>query len=145
MVDLGMREKVHFIFDEQLHASDRVQAVWSKIIEIIHDDLRPLIGGRPSHRNDKEVLPLQAADLLAWHVRRWYDEKQSGGNFQSPVLDVMKTMPQWGAIISGNYLDDILAEARGIGRLRQKISTFFADEKIRQQIREALTASAPLS
>jgi hypothetical protein len=72
MVDVGMREKVHFIFDEQLHASDRVQAVWSKLTEIIYDDLRPLIGGRPSHRNDKEVLPLQGADLLAWHVRQNY-------------------------------------------------------------------------
>ena len=31
---------------------------------------RSLIGACPRHENEKFVLPLQAADMLAWHIRR---------------------------------------------------------------------------
>ena len=31
---------------------------------------RTLIGACPRHENEKFVLPLQAADMLAWHIRR---------------------------------------------------------------------------
>jgi hypothetical protein len=72
MVSCGVRDTIDFIFDEQLHLSDAVQAIYGTVIANLSADLSVLVGGRPIHGTDRKYLPLQAADLLAWHIRRWY-------------------------------------------------------------------------
>jgi hypothetical protein len=42
--------------------------------------IRPFIGARPRFEKDGDFPPLQAADLLAWWIRRW----ESGGDFDIP-------------------------------------------------------------
>jgi uncharacterized protein DUF3800 len=63
------RERLEFIFDEGM--------LNAKLFEVAFDDMMislprkatDLIGRRPRMENDKLFVPLQAADLLAWHVR----------------------------------------------------------------------------
>lgn len=38
------------------------------------DQIAKRFGSTPRFEDDKEFLPLQAADFLAWWVRKWHDE-----------------------------------------------------------------------
>jgi len=62
-----------FIFDEQGKIGQDAVAIWDVMNELVKANaaqgLRRL-GKRPVFADDKLFLPLQAADLYAWHVRR---------------------------------------------------------------------------
>ncbi len=73
-----------FIFDEQGSESDWVQKAWSFAVKALPEGFGSLIGEKPRHRNDRTFLPLQAADLFAWHVRRCYAEQSRGKEFSDP-------------------------------------------------------------
>lgn len=66
----GNPESTDFVFDEQgkigLEAVQWYGAFKSRAAE----HLQPMLGSSPIFRDDKKVLPLQAADMLAWHQRR---------------------------------------------------------------------------
>jgi hypothetical protein len=64
---LGIGEPADFFFDtedEELNAL----AGW-RYFKASHPELRGVTGEGPAFRNDKKVLPLQAADLYAWWTR----------------------------------------------------------------------------
>ncbi len=83
-LDLEHEEySIDFIFDEQRHLSDLLQANWTHF----HNSLLPRRNrhvSRPQHQNNKNFPPLQAADLLAWHIRNWYAEREEGKPFSGP-------------------------------------------------------------
>ena len=74
----SLDEPVDFIFDEQMEKSTLVQNGYDSFVKFAPDSVKRLLGGRPIHRDDKQLLPLQAADLVAWITRRYYDEKARG-------------------------------------------------------------------
>jgi hypothetical protein len=115
---LGIKEAVDFIFDEQLRLSDDVHAQWGEITQAIaRSKLAPHLGSDPMHRNDKTCLPLQAADLLAWHIRRWHDADAKGQAFESDALTELRRIPRWGSVNSKASIEAMIAE----GRMRQRI------------------------
>jgi hypothetical protein len=69
----GMSEPVEFVFDsDQTHERGframlpelpRMQSIGGKLVSVTRDD-------------DKVALPLQAADLLAWQIRRFFSVKE---------------------------------------------------------------------
>ncbi len=77
---LGIDEAVELIIDEQMHAKDQVMEAWSffKSDEKTASFLKQTLQGDPIYRDDKNTLPLQAADIHAWWVRRRFEAKMSG-------------------------------------------------------------------
>lgn len=77
---MGMTSPVEYVFDEQGEIGEDA-ALWHRHIKSWQTpELAAQIGGTPKFEDDKKVLPLQAADMLAWHVRRRKerpDEKRS--------------------------------------------------------------------
>jgi hypothetical protein len=72
-----------FIFDEQeLQGEDALWA-YEYSRETQPKPIRDLLGTRPIFADDKTVYPLQAADILAWHVRRQAETGDTNG-FQVP-------------------------------------------------------------
>jgi Protein of unknown function (DUF3800) len=73
---LGIHEPCDYIFDEQEGFSDELCRNWSdfkrQIDESKRSDIAKFIGSRPIFRDEKKFLPLQAADLYAWQVRRHF-------------------------------------------------------------------------
>lgn len=63
-----------FVFDEQGAFSQEALAWWpnfkSGIDRLSKSDLPRYVGSPPIFRNDREFLPLQAADLYAWQIRQ---------------------------------------------------------------------------
>jgi Protein of unknown function (DUF3800) len=65
-------EKIDFIFDDQSQKKIIYEA-WDAYMASKEPDVRKQFGSTPRFENDNEFMPLQAADLWAWWVRKWYE------------------------------------------------------------------------
>jgi hypothetical protein len=71
--DDGVTLPVDYVFDEQGPVGAEA-AIWYEDIKSQQTpELARLMGSSPKFENDEFVLPLQAADMLAWHIRRHKD------------------------------------------------------------------------
>lgn len=75
----GFMTPVDFVFDEQGGIGEESALFYNWIKETQDPEVSALMGARPIFRDDKKMLPLQAADLLAWHVRRWREGVDAPG------------------------------------------------------------------
>lgn len=66
-------ERIDFYFDNQAE-KNAVVAMWDSYIKERPEETRLYYGATPRFEDDEEFLPLQAADLWAWCVRKWYTE-----------------------------------------------------------------------
>jgi len=84
-VSMGHTLPIDFIFDEH-GAIGAEAAVWYEAIKSMQSpEVSRVLGSSPIFRDDVKVLPLQAADLLAWHLRRMRERRNQ--NEQRPVVD----------------------------------------------------------
>jgi hypothetical protein len=65
---------IEFIFDEQEGEGEQAKQIYQVIRMLQPRSVRKVLSKEPVFRNDKEVVPLQAADMLAWHIRRAFEE-----------------------------------------------------------------------
>ena len=70
---LGLLDPIDFIFDEQSEKTPILQ-FWDWMKVFMRPELRKRIGSTPIFREDEKFMPLQAADLYAWWVRKWQGE-----------------------------------------------------------------------
>jgi len=88
-----VNEPVDFIFDKQLHQSDVVKSAYNLFLHHTPDQYRALIGACPRHEDDKKALPLQAADMLAWHIRREQAD-QGTSRLETPAWEIFDVRQQ---------------------------------------------------
>jgi hypothetical protein len=69
----GASVPIEFIFDQQHGVGEDFQFFFESLKEGLARGPRSLIHGVPAFKDDRECLPLQAADMLAWHIRREHD------------------------------------------------------------------------
>jgi hypothetical protein len=86
-------EKVEFIFDYGVVARRNLEQAYAQLLKGLGKDAA-LIEREPVFRDDRSFPPLQAADLLAWHVRREHDERAKGRILQSPVWDALSRIDE---------------------------------------------------
>ena len=75
---LKLDDAIDFIFDDQIDKKHRLIAAWDSFKKMGHPTFKHLMGDTPAFRDDKNVLPLQAADLHAWLVRKRWDDYATG-------------------------------------------------------------------
>jgi hypothetical protein len=87
------REEIELIFDQGAIGRERaIQAAYEGMKGSIPEDTMDLLVGRLRFEDDKRCLPLQAADLLAWNVRRDYVEQLTKGTrWDSPTWTELRT------------------------------------------------------
>lgn len=73
---LPLDQKIDFIFDERAEKRPILDA-WEEYLEKRDEGRRELYGATPRFEDDRDFLPLQAADLWAWWVREWYEWENS--------------------------------------------------------------------
>jgi hypothetical protein len=66
----GISIPVDFVFDNENDVGNEALLWYPAIKAMAPKKIQPVIGATPEFRDDEEVLPLQAADLVAWHKRR---------------------------------------------------------------------------
>ncbi len=64
---------VDFVFDEQGRVGVEAALWYGTLRATLPSHIRKLLGNRPIFRSDDQLIPLQAADCLAWHLRRGRD------------------------------------------------------------------------
>jgi len=110
----GFNEPMDFIFDEQNEESDHLQSIFSEVRDMLPDEFRSRVGNRPIHVSDHDYPPLQAADILAWSLRRVYhriDSRESPDEF---LKDVFETVPIEKIYWTKQKLDDLYRGAKEI-------------------------------
>jgi len=70
---LPRNEQIEFIFDEQSQKRIILPA-WNSFLQSRTPETLRLFGAPPRFENDRDFLPLQAADLWAWWTRQWYED-----------------------------------------------------------------------
>ncbi len=63
-------EPVEFVFDNQGPEELKALSWYAGLVEAVPEPYKTIMANTPVFRNDRDILPLQAADMLAWHVRR---------------------------------------------------------------------------
>ncbi|WP_157182377.1 DUF3800 domain-containing protein [Methylobacterium sp. WSM2598] len=66
---------LEFIFDTQPDKDKFILTNWDTIMSTFPPRARSIISGHPVFRDEKLVLPLQAADLHAWWARHYVSQK----------------------------------------------------------------------
>lgn len=69
----GFDGKVDFIFDEQSGVSADIGLFFEYMCRNLPPGARKIIARVPQFGSDKDMLPLQAADMIAWHLRREHE------------------------------------------------------------------------
>lgn len=72
--------QVDFVFDEQGALGHLAAEQFDWLVGTLPTHLAKYVAGRPIHRDDEKVLPLQAAHTLAWLIRRYADENNLTGD-----------------------------------------------------------------
>jgi hypothetical protein len=74
-------ERVNFIFDRQLEKEAIIREMFAEFAKMPGRELEPVgLPPTPNFEDDKETPALQAADLLAWHIRRRFADADSGAS-----------------------------------------------------------------
>lgn len=72
--ELGLSDRASFVFDRQLEHETALRESFVAMKMNMQPELEGFLADDPRHADDKDELPLQAADMVAWHVRRsWKD------------------------------------------------------------------------
>jgi hypothetical protein len=114
-------EKCDFIFDEQgslgadaVHHWDNYSKMPEASLGTTTNLFAGYAGNRPAFQDEKAVLPLQAADLYAWQVRRNYVEK---GRTPRPALFVLERIVSFEMDLSDEMMRNI---SQGLVEIRER-------------------------
>jgi Protein of unknown function (DUF3800) len=113
---------IDFIFDNQEGLGEEVRFIYKCIRDIQPKTVRDMLSVDPLFRDDKQVLPLQAADMLAWHVRRQYESGEKDKWFVPDYLSV-DDRPHFGGDIDATHLRafaEKYSKVRGAEKLRSR-------------------------
>ena len=83
----GGNVPIEFIFDTQDGVDIDVQLWFEAMKTNLPRKVQKLISGTPTFRNDRDVVQLQAADMLVWHLRR---EHENHDGETLPVLELLR-------------------------------------------------------
>jgi hypothetical protein len=85
--------KIDFVFDQQsLGFSRRGTLLHEGWWDVLTESCSDVLGEIEFH-DDKQVLPLQAADMIAWHLRRHGAAILSGRCEDRPAADILGDVP----------------------------------------------------
>jgi hypothetical protein len=112
---------IDFIFDDQGTVGTEAM-LWYQVIKFdLHAEWQGYMGSTPIFRDDKAMLPLQAADMLAWHIRRSREARYTAEN--RPLLQQLLGIEHVEVEITRDVLQALatkMARVPGVSELRHK-------------------------
>jgi hypothetical protein len=109
-------EETDFDFDEQGGAGKFCLSTYDTLKTALSEnapDFRKMMGRLPIMLDDKKVLPLQAADLFAWAMRRYRDKDADDLKWRW-VIERLAPHVAWGMGYDANSFRFLLAEKKRI-------------------------------
>jgi len=136
----GITTPADFIFDEKGDIGLEALLWYSFIKKIARPGVQKLMGATPIFRNDEQILPLQAADLVAWHKRR---QKEFGVNNPETAATMrINELPGGESHITREALELMasrIAELPGMAEARSKPSYY---KQLKQEARKNMRRKA---
>lgn len=90
---MGIKERCDFIFDKQHGYEKRAAELYCSLLDDNKREFpkshRSYIGSKPRWEDDKEYLPIQAADMVAWLLRRYKNYKNTGKVSQQALKNLL--------------------------------------------------------
>ena len=108
-----------YIFDEKGDIGYEALIWYPAMKQFAPKDIRAFMGSAPSFKSDRDILPLQAADLIAWHKRR----KKEVGGLDPEVAASMRVdeLPGAEAYISREVLKDMARKLSKVPHVKEFI------------------------
>jgi hypothetical protein len=101
---------VDFIFDEQGAAESKCLKWYHPLKDKVAEPHKTMMSNTPQFKDDRQVMPLQAADMLAWHLRREYqfpDEERPTAGLLNPEGMLVR-------VIGRNSLEELVEMSKRI-------------------------------
>lgn len=105
---VGSDDTADWIFDEQGKIGDEAVAWYRFIKEHARPNLKRRLGSTPIFRDDEKVLPLKAADLFAWQIRKHLSEEQPKGVAHNEILDLFLAKYGVSSQMTGPHLEEFI-------------------------------------
>ena len=145
------RDRCDLIFDQQLGFQIEAMQWWALFQQEATDASKASItrymGSPPVFKNDKEILPLQAADLYAWHHRRHIEDTRKLYVPEEKVLRALDAVPQFQVPMSDELLGQLRVylarSADRFAEINPTVPFLPAGKKARRRTRRAIQASPP--
>lgn len=110
---LGERKTVDFIFDSSEDLPYKILPSFNAMMWSFPESWKQLLVGLPKFENDIGLPPLQAADMLAWHIRRKY-EGNYPSEYQGIIAKIILNNPHYFYHFDNDKLDDLAAAVSDI-------------------------------
>lgn len=81
---MDIHERVDFIFDEQVMEKGIILENWDYATANVEPGEQEFVSKTPAFRNDRDFLPLQAADLCAWLQRNSWEAQNGHAQVYEP-------------------------------------------------------------
>lgn len=79
-IKFHVQETVDFDFDEKGKIGINAASWYNLVKSNVSPTLRMMLGRTPTFLDDEKIHPLQAADLLAWHVSKYINDPPGTGD-----------------------------------------------------------------
>jgi hypothetical protein len=129
----GINEPCDYIFDEQVGFSEEMLAWWPNFKWIVNNssrsDLPSLIGSPPIFRDEKQFLPLQGADLVAWQMRNDYvrNNRVANQTIVIPPTTAMRIIGELPMIHRPYHTDEVARLREYLLRVAKQYAEQFPD------------------
>ena len=111
LLDMGVPEAIEVIFDEHSIFRPRVNAWYSWMRDNIgefHDyALQRVLPPSPIFKDDKELVPLQAADVLAWLFRNALSGNRNEFEWMAEELSPVIPMSQYATVYDAERMENV--------------------------------------
>jgi hypothetical protein len=120
---------VDWVFDDQCRVGKEVLKWYEHVRASVSPQVRNRMGAKPVFRHDKDVLPLKAAGLYAWQIRRHLDQEQPKQVEHNDYLDVLVAQVYGvSSVIEGEHLESFVANIAH-GLMLKSRTTHFVPSK----------------
>lgn len=116
---------VDWVFDEQGKVGAAANNWYYFIRESVNENIRKRMGSTPIFRHDENVLPLKAADIYAWQVRRHLDIEQPRDMMPNDYVDSLLGIHGASNVITADNMYDFVWNLKVNNGLMLKSETTF--------------------
>jgi hypothetical protein len=102
--------EIDFVFDDQGKVGLRALGWWDVLKQAIDPRLVRFLGSPPIFGSDRKILPLQAADLYAWHARHVFEGGDVTRTRTQAVINTLQKIPPYGGHVTAEQMRDSLPE-----------------------------------
>jgi hypothetical protein len=128
-----------FVFDEQGKESDMFLYSWSENMPRPADaKMNAVVPPRPVIEDDKTFLPLQAADLFAWHYANELSVKKQNRESDSPFWSAIKTFPVIHSELGEERLSKLITGTHVFADKEGMIFEYQLSSKMKKMIRKEM-------